>query len=266
MDYKDPKYDFSQDIFKKNPLYKRLAKAHLSLKDLKSEVIEWEVNNTRGNIKIPSEYLVHYNLKSIIGINEDESPIYGYRHTIRITFPPRYPMENPELYAQSKVWHPNIKWEGKYSGRICGNTKEFGLSYDLYLLIIRIGEILQYKRYHAEHTPPYPEDLNVANWVLKYAEPKGIVDKQKNIFVDGSSLVEKESKKEPIIKNELDVEDTIKPNLVEVEKTSKKEKIEPIQEPNVKTEKLPTTKKKKGISIGSVRKAPKKNIKIKKKN
>lgn len=184
-----PVYDFNSSFFKKNPFYKRLAKDHLSMFELDSDVIEWEVVETRSPLKIPCVYHIHFLFKSIIGINDNQTPNYGFRHTAMVTFPPRYPIEAPELYMQSDVWHPNIKSDGKYKGRICGNTKGFGLGFDLYLLIIRMGEILQYKQYHAENTPPFPEDIHAARWVMEYAEPNGIANKYKNIVIDNTPLI-----------------------------------------------------------------------------
>lgn len=186
---KKPTYDFNSGLFKKNPFYKRLAKDHLSMFELDSDVIEWEVVETRSPLKIPCVYHVHFLFRSITGIGNDKKPVYGHKHTARITFPPRYPIEAPELYMQSDVWHPNVKSDGKYKGRICGNTKGFGLGFDLYLLIIRIGEILQYKQYHAENTPPFPEDIHSARWVMEYAEPNGIVNKYKDIVIDNTPLI-----------------------------------------------------------------------------
>ena len=89
---------------------------------------------------------------------------------------------------KSDLWHPNIKWDGKFKGRICGNTKEYGKGYDLVQLVYRIGEILQYKNYHAENTPPFPEDSMVAKWVKEYAEPNKIVDKWSETYTDYSDL------------------------------------------------------------------------------
>ena len=99
----------------------------MSLVDIESDVVEWEVVNTRGALKIPCEYHFHFRLKSIVGINEDKSPVFGNHHIAKVTFPPKYPIEAPELYMQTDLWHPNIKSEGRYKGRICGNTKGFGL-------------------------------------------------------------------------------------------------------------------------------------------
>ncbi|WP_235299126.1 ubiquitin-conjugating enzyme E2 [Portibacter marinus] len=191
-----PTYDFKSDFFKKNPFYKRLAKDHLSLFEIDSDVIKWEVVNTRGAMKIPCEYHFHFYIKSIVGTKADKSPVYGKHHIAKVTFPPKYPIEPPELYMQTDLWHPNIKSEGKYKGRICGNTKGFGLGYDLYLLVIRIGEILQFKQYHAENTPPFPEDIKAARWVMEYAEPNGIVNKYQDLAVDETPLINIDTSKD----------------------------------------------------------------------
>lgn len=189
MSQTKPVYDFNNDIFKKNPFYKRLAKDHLSLAEFQSNIIKLEVIDVRSALNIPCEYLIHFHVRSIVGIHENQMPIYGYHHKVRITFPPKYPIEPPELYMVSDVWHPNIKWDGKYKGRICGNTKGFGLGYDLFLLLVRIGEMLQFKQYHAEFTPPFPEDIHVAKWMLEFAEPNKIVNKKEGIVVDETPLV-----------------------------------------------------------------------------
>ncbi len=226
-----PTYDFSSDFFKKNPFYKRLAKDHLSLFEVQSDVIKWEVIETRGSIKIPCEYHFHFNFKSIVGINPDQSPIYGNHHIAKVTFPPKYPIEPPELYMQTNLWHPNIKSEGKYKGRICGNTKGFGLGYDLYLLVVRMGEILQFKQYHAENTPPFPEDIKAARWVLEYAEPNGIVNKYKEIAVDNTQLVNIDVSKDRKPAEEAPVKEPVVPVIKSVQMAPPEPKVEVFEDP-----------------------------------
>lgn len=227
-----PTYDFKSDFFKKNPFYKRLAKDHLSLFEIDSDVIKWEVVNTRGSIKIPCEYHFHFYFKSIVSINEDKSPNFGSHHIAKVTFPPKYPIEPPELYMQSDLWHPNIKSEGKYKGRICGNTKGFGLGYDLYLLVIRMGEILQFKQYHAENTPPFPEDIKAARWVMEYAEPNGIVNKYKDLAVDNTPLVNIDTSKDRKPADNAPRKEVV-PIIKAVETVSAPPKVEVFEEPVV---------------------------------
>lgn len=181
------KYDFNNPIFKKHFIYKRLAAEHQDLIEIESDVIEIKPTASISPLKIPVKYLVVYHLRTIVGINDDQSPVFGNRHEVEITLPKRYPLESAKIYTKTDVWHPNIQFHGKFKGRICGNTQNFGKGYGLRQLVLRIGEILQYKNYHAEHTHPFPEDSQVAEWIITYAEPKGIISKEKGI--DESSLL-----------------------------------------------------------------------------
>ena len=181
-------YNFKDPIFEKNFLYRRLAKEHLLLQEIESDLIKIEVTDVRGPLKIPDTYYIHFYLKSITGINDDQSPKYGDHHIVELHLPLKYPMESPRIYMKTEIWHPNINWEGKFKGRICGNTKEYGKGYDLTQLVFRIAEILQFKNYHAENTPPFPEDSLVAKWIKEYAEPNNIVNKWKEIYSDDVDL------------------------------------------------------------------------------
>lgn len=272
---KRPVYDFSSDIFKKNPFYKRLAKDHLSLFDIESDVVEWEVVNTRGALKIPCEYHFHFNVKSIVGLNPDNSPVFGNHHIAKVTFPPKYPIEAPELYMQTDLWHPNIKSEGRYKGRICGNTKGFGLGFDLFLLVIRIGEILQFKQYHAENTPPFPEDIKAARWLLEFGEPSGLVNKYQDICIDNTPLV-KNAEVEGIVPESKDVHFKAKeePKVVEIEETSDKpedetpviREVDATASTSGSSASPPSAPGRMKISILSTKKADKKKISIQKKD
>lgn len=184
-----PQYDFQHPVFKANLKYKRYAREHIQLAGLNSNVIKWEVAQTVSPLQIPVKYHIHYLFKSIIGIDAFQNPIYGNHHILELTIPELYPLEACRIMMLTDVWHPNIKSEGKFKGRVCGNSDGFGLSYDLYQLVLRIGEILQYRNYHAVHTPPFPEDSKVAQWVIEVAEPYGIIDKNREIYVDDTPLV-----------------------------------------------------------------------------
>lgn len=182
-----PSYDLSQ---LKDPRDKRLATEHRLLHEFcsKTDKISYEVVGKRTP---PEKYLIHYHLKSIIGVEaETQAPLYGDHHIIEISLPKGFPIEGARIYAQTDIWHPNIKWSGRYKGRVCGNLESFGKMYTLDLLVRRIGHILQYKNYHAEkEISPYPEDFEVADWVVEVAEPQGFFDKSKGIAVDPTPLV-----------------------------------------------------------------------------
>jgi len=46
-------YNFKDPIFEKNFLYRRLAKEHLLLQEIESDLIKIEVTDVRGPLKIP---------------------------------------------------------------------------------------------------------------------------------------------------------------------------------------------------------------------
>jgi ubiquitin-protein ligase len=206
MTEKKALYDFNHPIFKKQFIYKRLATEHMDLNQIDSDTIDIQPIRTVGPLKIPNKYLITYHLRTIVGINDDQSPNYGYHHEIEVELPQKYPLESAKIYAKTPVWHPNVQFHGKFKGRVCGNTLNFGKGYGLQQLVFRIEEILKYKNYHAEHTHPFPEDGKVAEWVLEYAEPQGIVNKEQGILteepampiekptIDHSELVEEDSK------------------------------------------------------------------------
>lgn len=189
MNQKTPQYDFNHEIFRQNLKYRRWAREHLQLAELQSDVIRWEVVQTVSPLNIPVVYHIHYHIKSIVGIKEDLHPVYADHHILELSIPAQYPLEGCKLAMLTDVWHPNIKSDGKFKGRVCSNTGSFGTHFDLYQLVLRVGEILQYKNYLAEQIPPFPEDLNVAKWILEFAEPAGIVDKSKEIAVDDTPLL-----------------------------------------------------------------------------
>jgi hypothetical protein len=135
--------------------------------------------------------IFEYKLRSIIGINEDLSPIYGDSHKLKIS----HNLRNFKVYSCrfiTRVWHPNIKHIHRNGGIVqhLGYLSENELNWkSLSGIIIEIGKMLQFKLYDAEISPPYPEDMKVAQWVRNYGEVNGIVNKSMGIFIDNSSLI-----------------------------------------------------------------------------
>ena len=174
-----------------NPRDKRLAREHMRLDELcaKAERISYQSINNRSK-KPPDTYLVTYILKSIVGRDSSLYPLYGFEHVLEINLPMGYPnTAGAKCYMQSPVWHPNVKWDGRFKGRVCVNAKGFGNLYYIDDLVLRVGKILQYQNYHALNEQPFPEDEKVAQWVREFAEPQGIVNKEKEIYVDPTSLI-----------------------------------------------------------------------------
>ena len=173
---------------------KRLKKEWSKIQELvrRSSKISVKVLKETRKSRLPEKIEVTYNIKSIVGIDNSKKPIYDYQHIAQITLPKKYPsVEFPPIpFMISDTWHPNIKSSNPQKGHICVNSKALAGHLGLDDLILRIGEILQYKNYLAEDIEPYPEDLKVAEWVREYAEPNGIVDFKNGIVVDDSDLMD----------------------------------------------------------------------------
>ena len=166
-----------------NPLQHRLANEHLLVEELShSHVgIDYElINDTEFP---PMAYRVSFKgLKSIVGIDQDQLPLFGSSHLLDIRLSADFPLEPPVCYMLTRTWHPNIQSDpGPFQGRICGNTEGFGAFYSLDRLILRIRSMLAWKSYHAEMRDPYPEDEDVARWVREVAEPLGVVAQDSGI-------------------------------------------------------------------------------------
>ncbi len=195
-----PEYDFNHPVFKTKRNWLLYAKEHVDLYDLKetSDVIDWEVKSTVSALEIPTVYHVTYKLRSITSIDAETKPVYGDTHVMELTIPVRYPLVPASIFMQTDVWHPNIQSAGRFKGKICGNVNSYGVDYSLYQLVLRVGEILQYKNYLADFVPPYPEDPKVAEWVKVYAEPRDIVNRKKGIATDDQPLVRRPDVNNPI--------------------------------------------------------------------
>ncbi len=178
----------------KNPRDTRLAIEYdrvVALCNRSSKIAFKVLHETRAT-KLPDEYEITFRVKSIVSVNPDGSPIYSDLHKLKLSLPPRWPAADspPEYYMLTETWHPNIKSDEPYKGHVCINSKAISGYEGLDDLIIRIGELLQYKNYLAEDKPPYPEDPYVASWVREYAEPNRIVSMKDGIAVDDSDLLE----------------------------------------------------------------------------
>ena len=176
----------------------------------KNEVISYIIRN-RNREGLPVEYEIIYRLKSIVGVEEvpdnDVSkegttektyrkPIYGNEHRLSIILPNNYPSAlggNPDFKMISDTWHPNIRANGKFKGRICLNNKDLGVAVGLDERILRVGKYLQFQIYWANDSYPWPEDKTVAEWIREEAEPMGWVNVDEGIFTDHKKLFARET-------------------------------------------------------------------------
>ena len=152
--------------------------------------IGWSVVATNAE-GLPICYHIDYQIYSICGVTDIENlnqrgilnkPLFADRFLMRIDLPEKYPCVDalPTLCFLTKddsgkdiphPWHPNIRYFGSFAGRVCINMAD---SYtDLVWGVERVASYLRYECYHAISEPPYPEDLQVAAWVIRQGEPNG---------------------------------------------------------------------------------------------
>ena len=142
---------------------------------------------------LPVRYQVEYRLRSICGVEHLEQfgerdcshpPIFANRFLMWIDLPEKYPCVDgaPKFCFLTKdesgkniphPWHPNIRYFGNFAGRVCINMADTYT--DLAWGVERVASYLRYECYHAVSEPPYPEDMQVAAWVIRQGEPNGWV-------------------------------------------------------------------------------------------
>lgn len=140
---------------------------------------------------LPTAYLIDYQIKSICGVDNlehfgepgiENPPVFATGYQMRIDLPDGYPsVDAPPTFRflthteQGQPiphpWHPNIRYFGDFAGRVCINMPDTYC--DLAWGVERVALYLHYDIYHAICEPPYPEDLKVASWVIRQAEPNG---------------------------------------------------------------------------------------------
>lgn len=131
----------------------------------------------------PNGYAVTYKIRSICGVENIEElgraenpPLYADSFVMDINIPDGYPdVDAPaEFRFRTDVphpWHPNIRYFGEMAGRVCLNATDTFLGIEWG--INRVASYLHYERYHALNEPPFPEDQQVAAWVVRQGEKNG---------------------------------------------------------------------------------------------
>lgn len=113
----------------------------------------------------PEIWEVTYRCRGIVGQDADGSPIYGDYHRVRVELGRDYPRNPPAFQWLTPILHPNI--EGREPNRVCINQARWQPGQHLDAVILMMGEMVQYKNYHAEDTPPYPLDREAAQWARR---------------------------------------------------------------------------------------------------
>lgn len=125
----------------------------------------------------PDKYVITFDCKGIERISENKEPVASLLHRVSMYITREYPQKQPYLLWLTPIWHPNIAHEEPR--HVCINPQNYYASQALDDFVLMLGEMVQYKRYHALPVDPLPYDPEVAEWVLSYAEPRGIVGPDK---------------------------------------------------------------------------------------
>ncbi len=173
----------------------RLLNEKRAIEDLckNSNTISFAVHKPMIGTDIPEIYDITFKLRTFIGINKDNTPIFGNKHIIRIDLSNNYPTFPAAITALTDIWHPNIKYFEPGKGHVCSNQDGIG-NETMFNLLLRLKDILLYRNYWAENAPPYPDDLEVASWVREYGEPKGFIEALLAANADGAVKVNEDGK------------------------------------------------------------------------
>lgn len=122
----------------------------------------------------PEKYVITYTCRGIASVDKNEAPRISNFHQVSMYMGSEYPLKEPYLRWLTPIWHPNIAHEEPH--HVCtNNVQNWFAAKPLAELVLAMGEMVQYKHYHAKWIAPFPLDRAAADWVLEVAEPKGIL-------------------------------------------------------------------------------------------
>jgi ubiquitin-protein ligase len=162
-----------------NARYARLAIEYTKLMNLaaRSSVIEVQPVEVQPGWP-PEKYVITYRCRGIASIDEQQHPQVSEFHQVSMYMGSDYPLKEPYLRWLTPIWHPNI--EHLEPHHVCtNNVQNWFAAKPLAELVVAMGEMVQYKHYHAKWVTPFPLDRAAAEWVLNVAEPKGILGPDK---------------------------------------------------------------------------------------
>lgn len=153
-----------------------------------------------NNVGMPVEYMVKYQIRSICSVENMDllgssgatnPPVFADCFFMGIDIPDGYPcIDSQPAYRFltrsddgnpiPHPWHPNIRWFGDFAGRVCMNTPDTYT--EIAWCVERVSRYLKYEIYHALNEPPYPEDQQVASWVIRQGEPEGWIFFNKSVY------------------------------------------------------------------------------------
>ena len=140
---------------------KRLQAELKAMRNFRSRVLTWK---TQGNPNAPDTYILDYQLKSIVSMNNG-NPVYDTGFQVSISFPRQYPRVKPDIkFVGKRPIHPNVY----ASGNICteGDVQWIpGVGFPLDSLCTMIGQIIAYQEVNLGN-PAYGNSA-LFTWIKK---------------------------------------------------------------------------------------------------
>lgn len=162
-----------------NARYARLAIEYTKLMNLaaRSSVIEIQPVEVQPGWP-PEKYVITYRCRGIAAVDQQQNPQVSDFHQVSMYMGSDYPLKEPYLRWLTPIWHPNI--EHLEPHHVCtNNVQNWYAAKPLAELVVAMGEMVQYKHYHAKWISPFPLDRAAAEWVLNVAEPRGLLGPEK---------------------------------------------------------------------------------------
>jgi hypothetical protein len=126
----------------------------------------------------PEKYVITFTCKGIGRLGGNREPISSNFHQVSMYISREFPRKEPYLKWLTPIWHPNIEHDEPH--HVCTNEPQnFFATKGMDEFVLILGEMVQYRRYHAVWQQPWPLDKEAADWVVEYAEPHGIVGPDK---------------------------------------------------------------------------------------
>ena len=156
-----------------DPRIRRLRSEYAHLMELRarSDLIDFQYFLVMPDTP-PERYIVTFKCLGIASVGSDRRPVYANEHKVAMYLDATYPGIPPRMKWLTPIWHPNI--EHKEPHRVCIDNTWWSPGRTLDKVVLMLGEMVQYKNYHADQSPPYPIDPEVASWVL-WAKAQGVI-------------------------------------------------------------------------------------------
>ena len=156
-----------------DPRIRRLRSEYEHLMELKarSDVIDFQYFLVLPDTP-PERYIVNFRCRGIASVDGNRRPVYADEHKVAIYLDASFPSIPPRMKWLTPIWHPNI--EHREPHRVCIDNTWWAPGRTIDKVVLMLGEMIQYKNFHADQTPPYPIDPQVASWVI-WARAQGIL-------------------------------------------------------------------------------------------